>query len=94
MRDGTSPEDQHATNDYLSIQDSVYNIVNQYEAEGRYEFFIMLAAEMMHNAINAGIEVGMDESEVLKEFAGELERHSQNQMAVVKADIWIRRFFK
>lgn len=92
MRQGDTPEDKHATNDYLAIQDCIYKIVNQYETKGRYEFFIMLAGEMMHNAIKAGALLEMNEGEILSEFAEELSDQAANQRAIMRAQHWIKQW--
>lgn len=94
MREGNTPEDQHATNDYMAIQDCIYNITNQYESQGKYEFFIMLAGEMLHQAAMHGNAIGMSEAQVLSELADELDDQKGNQEAINRAKWWMEQWEK
>lgn len=75
MRSGDSFEDRMATQDYIFIQNVIYPIINQYETKGKYEFFIMLAGEMMHSAIKHGKAQGMTLNNVFSDFEAELQDH-------------------
>lgn len=81
MRDGTSPEDRHATQDYLRIQDFMYPIINEYELQGRYEFFTMLAAEMTHLALLVGKMQKMSEQEVIDVIFEDVNERRRDDVA-------------
>ena len=92
MRDGSDPNDRQAVEHYMQIQDFLYPIINEYADGGRYEFFIMLAAEMMHSAINYGLKNGMLPSEIYAEFEQEVDRHKQLQVDIQKIDKILKGF--